>query len=88
VQLGAHAPAKEATEKAKDLVRAVVAKARLLKPLKKPNVINVTPVGLVIGGGVSGMTAALELAKQGFEVHLVEREKELGGHLRKIYYTA
>ncbi|MGB9959645.1 MAG: FAD-dependent oxidoreductase [Candidatus Bathyarchaeales archaeon] len=80
-----HEP-KEATEKAKDLVRAVVAKARLLKPLKNPTV-NVTPVGLVIGGGVSGMTAALELARQGFEVHLVEREKELGGHLRKIYYT-
>ncbi|MGQ9539378.1 MAG: FAD-dependent oxidoreductase, partial [Candidatus Bathycorpusculaceae bacterium] len=79
-----HQP-KEATEKAKDLVRAVVAKARLLKPLKKP-VIGVTQVALIIGGGVSGMTAALELAKQGFEVHLVEREKELGGHLRKIYY--
>ncbi|MGQ9539357.1 MAG: FAD-dependent oxidoreductase, partial [Candidatus Bathycorpusculaceae bacterium] len=79
-----HEP-KEATEKAKDLVRSVVAKARLLKPLKNPTV-NVTPVGLVIGGGVSGMTAALELANQGFEVHLVEREKELGGHLRKIYY--
>lgn len=79
-----HEP-KEATEKAKDLVRSVVAKARLLKPLRSPTV-NVTPVGLVIGGGVSGMTAALELANQGFEVHLVEREKELGGHLRKIYY--
>ncbi|MGB9713684.1 MAG: FAD-dependent oxidoreductase [Candidatus Bathyarchaeales archaeon] len=79
-----HQP-KEATEKAKDLVRSVVAKARLLKPLKKP-VIGVTQVALIIGGGVSGMTAALELAKQGFEVHLVEREKELGGHLRKIYY--
>ncbi|MEM2104760.1 MAG: CoB--CoM heterodisulfide reductase iron-sulfur subunit A family protein [Candidatus Bathyarchaeia archaeon] len=75
----------EATEKAKDLVRSIVAKARLLKPLKNPTV-NVTPVGLIIGGGVSGMTAALELANQGFEVHLVEREKELGGHLRKIYY--
>jgi heterodisulfide reductase subunit A len=74
-----------ATEKAKDLVRSVVAKARLLKPLKNPTV-GVTPVGLVIGGGVSGMTAALELANQGFEVHLVERERELGGHLRKIYY--
>ncbi|MEM3699974.1 MAG: CoB--CoM heterodisulfide reductase iron-sulfur subunit A family protein [Candidatus Bathyarchaeia archaeon] len=79
-----HEP-KEATEKAKDLVRSVVAKAKLLKPLKKPE-ISVTPVGLIIGGGVAGMTAALELAKQGFEVHLVEREKELGGHLRKIYY--
>ncbi|MGB9777769.1 MAG: FAD-dependent oxidoreductase [Candidatus Bathyarchaeales archaeon] len=79
-----HEP-KEATEKAKDLVRSVVAKAKLLKPLKKPE-IKVTPVGLIIGGGVAGMTAALELAKQGFEIHLVEREKELGGHLRKIYY--
>ncbi|MEM3622579.1 MAG: CoB--CoM heterodisulfide reductase iron-sulfur subunit A family protein [Candidatus Bathyarchaeia archaeon] len=79
-----HEP-KEATEKAKDLVRSVVAKAKLLKPLKKPE-IKVTPVGLILGGGVAGITAALELAKQGFEVHLVEREKELGGHLRKIYY--
>jgi heterodisulfide reductase subunit A len=79
-----HEP-KEATAKAKDLVRSIVAKAKLLKPLQKPK-ISVTPVGLVIGGGVSGMTAALELARQGFEVHLVEREKELGGHLRKIHY--
>jgi heterodisulfide reductase subunit A len=79
-----HEP-EEATEKAKDLVRSIVAKARLLKPLEKP-LINVTPVGLIIGGGVSGMTAALELAKQGFEVHLVERERELGGYLNKIHY--
>jgi heterodisulfide reductase subunit A len=79
-----HQPA-EATEKAKELVRSVVAKARLLSPLKKP-VINVTPVGLIIGGGVAGMTAALELAKQGFEVHLVEREPTLGGHLRHVHY--
>ncbi len=79
-----HEP-KEATEKAKDLIRSVVAKARLLTPLEKP-LIKVTPVGLVIGGGVSGITAALELANQGFDVHLVEREKELGGHLRKIHY--
>ncbi|MDI6846728.1 MAG: FAD-dependent oxidoreductase, partial [Candidatus Bathyarchaeia archaeon] len=75
----------EATEKARDLVRAAVAKARLLRPLKKP-VIDVVPVGLVIGGGLSGMIAALELAKQGFEVHLVEKEKELGGNLRHIHY--
>jgi heterodisulfide reductase subunit A len=79
-----HEP-KEATEKAKALVRSIVAKAKLLQPLQKPE-ITVTPIGLIIGGGVSGMTAALELAKQGFEVHLVEREKELGGHLRSIHY--
>jgi len=79
-----HEPEK-ATEKAKDLVRSVVAKASLLKPLKKPQ-ISVTPVGLVIGGGVSGMTAALELAKQGFDVHLVEKKEALGGHLRTLHY--
>jgi len=79
-----HEPEK-ATEKTMDLVRSIVAKVRLLKPLPKPT-INVAPAGLVIGGGLSGMTAALELAKQGFDVHLVERERELGGHLRTIYY--
>jgi len=80
-----HEP-EEATEKAKDLVRSVVAKARLLKPLPKPS-ISVTPVGLVIGGGLSGMTAALDLAEQGFDVHLVEKEKDLGGHLRHIHFV-
>jgi len=79
-----HEPGK-ATKKAKDLVRSIVAKATLLRPLKKPTV-NVNPTGLVIGGGVAGMTAALELARQGFEVHLVEKENELGGHLRTLYY--
>ncbi len=80
-----HEP-KAATEKAKDLVRMAIAKARLLKPLKKPKV-EVTPVALVIGGGLSGMTVALEIAKQGYEVHLVEKEQELGGNLRRIIYT-
>jgi len=75
----------KATEKAKDLVRAAVAKARLLNTLPKP-MINVVPVGLIIGGGLAGMTAAVELARQGFEVHLVEKEKELGGYLRNIHY--
>lgn len=79
-----HEP-EEATEKAKDLVRSVVAKARLLRPLPKPQ-INVIPTALVIGGGLSGITAASELAKQGFDTHLVEKEKELGGHLRTIHY--
>jgi heterodisulfide reductase subunit A len=75
---------KEATEKAKDLVRMGVAKARLLKPLEEIE-IEVTPSCLVIGSGVAGMTAALNLANQGFDVHLVEKEAELGGLLRNIH---
>lgn len=78
-----------ATEKAKDIVRMAVAKARLLQPQEEPE-IDVAPSALVIGGGVSGMTAALSLAHQGFEVHIVERESELGGmlrHLHKLYPT-
>jgi heterodisulfide reductase subunit A len=74
---------KEATEKAKDLVRMGVAKARLLKPLEEIE-IDVTPVCLVIGSGVAGMSAALNLANQGFDVHLVEKAAELGGMLLSI----
>ncbi len=75
-----------ATEKAKDLVRMAVAKAAKLEPLPQPR-IPVTPAALVIGGGLSGMTAALEIARSGFEVHLVEKEGQLGGHLRRIHRT-
>ena len=78
-----HEPEK-ATEKAKDLVRMSVAKARLLKPQEEPE-IDVAPSALVIGGGISGMTAALCLADQGFKVHLVEKEPKLGGMLRNLY---
>ncbi len=77
---------KAATEKAKDLVRMAVAKARVIEPLERPS-LGVTRRGLVIGGGLAGMTAALALAEQGFEVDLVEKNKELGGFLRKIHYT-
>ena len=81
----AHEP-EAATEKARDLVRMGVAKARLLYPLKEET-IPVTPRGLVIGGGIAGMTSALSLADQGFECSLVEREAELGGNLKNLYYT-
>jgi heterodisulfide reductase subunit A len=75
---------KGATEKAKELVRMAVAKAALLEPQEEPE-ISVQPSALVIGGGVSGMSAALSLARQGFSVHLVEKENELGGKLRELY---
>jgi len=74
----------KATEKAKELIRMGVAKARLLQPLEEIE-IPVTPSCLVMGGGVVGMSAALNLAEQGFEVHLVERGKELGGILLDVY---
>jgi heterodisulfide reductase subunit A len=74
-----------ATQKAKDLVRMVTAKAGLLEPLSRVP-IDVTPSALVIGGGLSGMTAASELSKQGFEAHIVEREDELGGLMKRIHF--
>ena len=73
----------KATEKAKDLIRMGVAKARLLEPLEEIE-MKVAPSALVIGGGVVGMEAALNLARQGFDIHLVEKEPELGGTLRSI----
>jgi len=74
----------KATKKAKDLIRMGVAKARLLEPLEEIE-IPVTPSCLVMGGGVVGMSAALNLAEQGFEVHLVEKEEKLGGILQDVY---
>jgi len=74
----------EAFDKAKDLIRMGVAKAAKLEALDNI-IVDATPTALVIGGGVSGMTAALSLANQGFETHLVEREKELGGRLKTLY---
>jgi heterodisulfide reductase subunit A len=73
----------KATEKAKDLIRMGVAKARLLQPLEEIE-MKVAPSALVIGGGIVGMEAALNLSNQGFDVHLVEKEPELGGTLRSI----
>jgi heterodisulfide reductase subunit A-like polyferredoxin len=79
-----HEPEK-ATQKAKDLVRMAVAKARLLEPLQN-RFVAVEHDALVIGGGMAGMTAALELADQGFTTHVVERSGTLGGHMRRIHY--
>jgi heterodisulfide reductase subunit A-like polyferredoxin len=77
---------REATEKAKDLVRMAVEKACFLEPLERRKAA-VTRAALVIGGGLAGMTAALNLANQGYHVALVEKEPELGGNLRHMYRT-
>lgn len=68
----------KATQKAKDLISMGVAKAKLLKPAKETR-ISVGKECLVIGGGISGLTAASALAKQDFNVKLIEKEEKLGG---------
>ena len=76
----------EATQKAKDIVRMSVARTIHLEPLQEFD-LPVNKTGLVVGGGLAGMTSALALANQGFDVHLVEKETELGGMARRIHYT-
>ncbi|UCF10977.1 MAG: CoB--CoM heterodisulfide reductase iron-sulfur subunit A family protein [Candidatus Bipolaricaulota bacterium] len=73
----------EATAKAKDLLAMAIDKAALLQPLSTTRT-RVEKSALVVGGGAAGMTAALTLAAQGFPVHLVEKEGELGGNLRHL----
>ncbi|MBC8175062.1 MAG: FAD-dependent oxidoreductase [Candidatus Marinimicrobia bacterium] len=79
-----HEPEK-ATEKSKDLVRMAIAKVKLLDPLQKRS-LEINKSALVIGGGLAGMTSAVELEKQGFDVYLIEKEKQLGGNLNRIHY--
>jgi heterodisulfide reductase subunit A-like polyferredoxin len=74
-----------ATRKAMSLVRGAVARASRLLPVQAL-AFPVRKAALVLGGGASGMSAALELADQGFRVHLVERSPKLGGNLRRVRY--
>ena len=76
----------KATEKSKSLIRASVARAVKQEPLKD-NVFQVENDGLIIGGGLAGMTAALTIADQGFHVHLVEKNDRLGGFARNLTST-
>ncbi|MFB3887038.1 MAG: FAD-dependent oxidoreductase [Thermodesulfobacteriota bacterium] len=75
-----------ATEKAQALIRMAVERARRDRPIRKGRE-KVEKRGLVVGGGLSGMTASLRLAEQGYEVYLIEKEKTLGGNLRESFYT-
>ena len=75
-----------ATEKSKSIVRASVLRAGKLEPLYEHS-YPVTPKGLVIGGGIAGMTAALTIADQGFGVHLIEQNKSLGGFAENLTTT-
>ena len=75
-----------ATEKARDLVRMAVARVGLLEPLSSPE-IEVNQSAMVIGGGVSGMIAAKNLAEQGYHTHLIEKNDTLGGQARNLLET-
>ena len=76
----------KATEKSMDLVRMSVARAQLIQPLPQPT-ISVDNKALVIGGGITGMTAALGLADQGYHTYLLEQSNELGGNALKLLDT-
>ena len=76
-----------ANRKARELVRIALGRTLLAQPIHKDK-HPCSPVALVIGGGVAGMTSALAIADSGFDVHLVERTEILGGNLRNLYYVA
>ena len=73
----------EALTKAKGLIRASVERAKLLEQIPT-RVIPVPQKALVVGGGVAGIQAALDLAEKGIKVYLVEREPSIGGHMAKL----
>jgi len=75
-----------ATEKAKDIVKMAVAKARWLTAQKEMTV-PVTDAALVIGGGIAGIQAALDLADAGHQVYLVEKEPSIGGMMARLDKT-
>ncbi|MEJ5300134.1 MAG: FAD-dependent oxidoreductase [Thermodesulforhabdaceae bacterium] len=75
----------KATKKAKNLVRMAVAKARLLEPLEDVR-IPIHQSAVVVGGGPSGMVAALQLARQGYPVTIIEKSSKLGGNALQWHY--
>ncbi|HUS69194.1 MAG TPA: CoB--CoM heterodisulfide reductase iron-sulfur subunit A family protein [Anaerolineae bacterium] len=81
-----HPDRESATEKARGVVSAAVARACLLQPLEERDA-GVTPAALVIGGGIAGLQAALDIADAGYQAYLVEKEANLGGHVAEFPRT-
>jgi heterodisulfide reductase subunit A len=77
----------QANRKAQELVRLAAGRAAMARPVYK-QLHHAIPSALVIGGGASGLTAALAIADSGYDVHLVERTEVLGGNLQNLYYVA
>lgn len=81
-----HTDRAEATEKAKDLIRSAAARASLLEPLED-RYADVTKAVMVVGAGIAGIQAALDIAEAGHKVYLVEREASIGGHMAQLDKT-
>src|ERR1035437_9533215 len=76
----------DATEKAKDIISISLAKARLLQPLTRFKV-PITNKAMVIGGGIAGINAALDMANMGYKVYLVDNDESIGGHMAQLDKT-
>jgi len=76
----------KASEKAADLVKMGIERARLLSPLS-PREVSVEPAALIIGGGIAGIQASLDIAEKGFKTYLVEKEPSIGGHMAQLDKT-
>lgn len=81
-----HPNKEDGTKKTMDLIASAVARVSLHEPLKE-NEVGVTPAVLVIGGGIAGIQASLDIAHSGFKVYLVEKSPSLGGHLAQLGRT-
>ncbi len=81
-----HTDRHSATEKAKGLVTAAVSRACLLRPLEERHA-QVTPAALVVGGGIAGLQAALDIADAGYATYVVEKEAAVGGHMAHLART-
>ncbi len=81
-----HEDKEQGTRKAADLIRAGIFRAGELEPLE-PKTMNIKKKVLVIGGGIAGITSALQLSKSGYDVTLVERNPSIGGHMAQLSKT-
>ena len=81
-----HDNREEATRKARELVAAAVSRVALHVPLH-PRRVAITPAALVMGGGIAGIQAALDIADAGYQVYLVERESTIGGKMAQLDKT-
>ncbi len=82
-----HKQDKEGAQKvAEDMLRSAVARAAVLEKILVKEV-DITKRALVIGGGVAGLSAGIDLAEEGFEVHLVEKSPTIGGKMAKLDRT-